>query len=214
MPFAARICARRGEVVVGRLPASPRRTARARRLTAACQPVTSPGGRAAWPASRRPRRSCGRPVGGARQPEPTSTVICSRAGPLTGDRNSSAGRGVAGVDVGLQSLTAGSTSSGSVAPLSRYGPVGGDLWSIALGALGRGDEGEELLAASRCSRGLGDVRRRRASHNVAPFVAGVVARAGRRSRCPGGCLGSRRDRRRDRERQHRILRDLAVGQHA
>src|SRR5262245_24616780 len=57
-------------------------------------------------------------------PEPTSTVICSSAGPLMGDRNYSAGLFAPESKYGCMSLMAPGTSLGSVHPLTRNGPLG------------------------------------------------------------------------------------------
>ena len=56
------------------------------------RPATpSPAGRAAAPPSPRPGRTARPPPRRCTEPVPTATVICSSAGPLTGERNSSAG---------------------------------------------------------------------------------------------------------------------------
>src|SRR3954468_31186 len=59
-----------------------------------------------------------------RSPEPTSTVICSSAGPLTGDWNSSAGVTLPLSTYGWRALIACGTSGGSEQPLTRNGPDG------------------------------------------------------------------------------------------
>ena len=57
------------------------------------------------------------PSSAARGPDPTSTVICASDGPLTGDRNSSAGRLRAAVDVRLHVLhDRAARRPGSVSP--------------------------------------------------------------------------------------------------
>src|SRR4051794_13598369 len=60
-----------------------------------------------------------------RMPEPTSTVICSSAGPLIGERNSSARPDAPGLSMYvLVSLATWVTSAGSWQVLTAYGPVG------------------------------------------------------------------------------------------
>src|SRR5688572_22043310 len=59
-----------------------------------------------------------------RRPDPTSTVICSSAGPLIGERNSSAGAvAPSSWKYGSRSATAGGTSAGKLQLLITYGPV-------------------------------------------------------------------------------------------
>src|SRR4051794_27614315 len=81
-------------------------------------------------------------------PEPTSTVICSSAGPLIGERNSRARLEAPGVSMyGCMSFTACGTSAGSVQPLTRYGPLGAYEAACAAQPSGLAMKDRNFLAA-------------------------------------------------------------------
>ena len=87
--------------------------------------ITIPAVPAAWPASSRRRRTGPRRPGGESDRSSRPTMICSSEGPLTGETNSRAG-----VEVRCRCRPAcpsppGGALSGSLEPLTRYGPVGG-----------------------------------------------------------------------------------------
>ena len=93
---------------------------------------------------RRPRRTAWRPPRPDLMPEPTSTVIFSRFGPLIGETNSSAGDGLPSSRYFCMSVTRAGTSVGS-SQADTYGPVDRVHRVLDLAALRRVDEGHELL---------------------------------------------------------------------
>src|SRR5690349_16267188 len=84
-------------------------------------------------------------------PEPTAVVMFSSDGPLIGDRNSSAGELLPPSMYGWMSLIACGTSSGSVQPLTTYGPDGATPAVIALQPSTVPMKLTNALAASSCA---------------------------------------------------------------
>ena len=150
---------------------------RAHRLASLRRASTSRAARAAWPASRRPCRTARRRPRRVFRPEPTATVICSRDGPLTGDRNSSAGELLPPSMYGWMSLMAAGTRVGQRGPLDHVRAGRGDAGAHRVGALDRADEVHERLGRVelRAGGGLRDVGRGRHPDRRA-VGRGVVAR--------------------------------------
>ena len=172
--------------------------------------ITSRGGPAAGPASSRPRRRAWRPPRRL-MPEPTSTVILSRFGPLIGDTNSSAGDDLPSSRYVCTSLTRAGTSAGSLQELIDERAGDGVHRGLDLAALRRVDEGDELLGRLQLGAfgGLRDVERVRQPDGQ-PVLAASWAGSGEEADVVDIVLDVLVDRR-DGAGQHRVVRGRPGG---